>query len=115
MSSLKHTKVPVYYFLSLCLGLDRPKFSTDCLAVLLKELRLHCIEGNCRLAIFIDGVNVLFERRSNVSRKLPTQRGKGPFSHARTEESIAPDEFTIIHSIKKLLKSDYPNSIVVAR
>ena len=81
----------------------------------MKELRLHCVDGNCNLAILIDGINVLFENRTNVSRKLPERRVKGPFKPSWTAESIAPNEFTIVRSIKKLLKSDYPNSVVVTR
>jgi len=95
-------------------GLERPKFSTDCLAVLMKELQLHCKGGNCKIAIFVDGINVLFERRTNINRKLPTKRVKGPFKPEWTEESIAPDEFTVVRSIKKLLKSNHPNSVVIA-
>ena len=97
------------------IGLERPKFSTDCLAVLMKELQLHCKGGNCKIAIFVDGINVLFERRTNINRKLPTKRVKGPFKPEWTEESIAPDEFTVVRSIKKLLKSNHPNSVVIAR
>ena len=97
------------------LGLERPKFAADCLAALMKELRQHCIDGNCKLAIFIDGINVLYERRTNVSRKLPAVRTRGPFKPSWTEESIAPNEFTIVRSLKKLLQPDYPNSVVVAR
>ena len=100
---------------NLFIGLERPKFATDCLAVLMKELQLHCIDDNCKIAIFIDGLNIIFERRTNINKKLPEKRVKGPFKATWTEESIAPNEFTIVHSIKKLLKPDYPNSVVVSR
>ena len=81
----------------------------------MKELQLHCEDGNCKIALFVDGVNVLFESRTNIGRKLPTKRMKGPFKPQWTEESIAPDEFCIVRSIKKLLKGNFPNSVVVAR
>ena len=95
--------------------MTRPKFSADCLSVLMKELQLHCEDGNCKIALFVDGVNVLFESRTNIGRKLPTKRLKGPFKPQWTEESIKPDEFSIVRSIKKILKGKFPNSVVVAR
>ena len=95
--------------------MERPQFTTDCLAVLMKELQLHCKDGSCKIALFLDGINVLFETRTNVSRKIPEKRIRGPFKSSWTEQSIAPDEFTIVRSIKKLLAADYPNSVVVAR
>merc|ERR1712186_223085 len=76
----------------------------------MKELQLHCEDGSCKIALFVDGVNVLFESRTNIGRKLPTKRMKGPFKPQWTEESIAPDEFCIVRSIKKLLKG---NSLIV--
>jgi len=94
-------------------GVARPMFSADCLCVLMKELQLHCAEGNCKMALLVDGVNVLFERRTNINRKLPTKRVKGPFKAQWTEESIAPDEFSVIRSIKKILKGKFPNSVAI--
>ena len=90
-------------------------FSSDCLAVLMKELQWHCKDGNCKMALFVDGINVLFEDRTNISRELPEKRIKGPFKESWKEMSIAPDEFTVVRSIKKLLNAEYPNSVVVAR
>lgn len=81
----------------------------------MKELQLHSEEGNCKMVLLVDGVNVLFERRTNINRKLPTKRVKGPFKAQWTEESIAPDEFSVIRSIKKILKGNFPNSVAVVR
>lgn len=43
-------------------GINRIKHASDCMAVLLKELRLNSEKGNCRLMVVADKVNALYER-----------------------------------------------------
>ena len=81
----------------------------------MKELQIHSEEGNCKMALFVDGVNVLFERRTNINRTLPTKLPKGPFKPQYTEESIAPNEFSVVRSIKKLLGGKVANIVCVTR
>jgi len=94
-------------------GINRPKFAADCLCVLMKELQINSEEGNCKMALFVDGVNVLFERRTNINRTLPTKLPRGPFKPQYTEESIAPNEFSVVRSIKKLLGEKFANIVCV--
>ena len=41
-------------------GIERLNFAADALNVVLRELRLNASNGNCKLMVIIDGVNVLF-------------------------------------------------------
>ena len=66
-----------------------------------------------QLVILIDGVNVIFEPKSFVS-KVWTKGTRGPFSQAYIDASAEPSECSVIYNLKKMLTSDYPNSAVVA-
>ena len=85
-------------------GIERPVFAADCVGVLMKELRHHCQESNCKLATIIDGASILFKDRTLISRKLPAKVTKGPYTQSYIEESIAPDELSIVRNIKKMLR-----------
>ena len=92
-------------------GLDRPKFAADCLGVLLKELRLHCqdavdqgLPDHCKVAVIIRGIGRLFDERTLIPRTMPAKYPRGPFTEAFVKESIAPDELSVVRSIKKMLK-----------
>ncbi len=62
---------------------------------------------------FIDGVNVIFEPKSFMS-KVWTKGTRGPYSEAFIEASAEPNECSVIYNLKKMLVSDYPNSAVIA-
>ncbi len=66
-----------------------------------------------QLVILIDGVNVIFEPKSFVS-KVWTKGTRGPFSQAYIDASAEPSECSVIYNLKKMLTSDYLNSAVVA-
>ena len=42
-------------------GINRIKHASDCMAVLLKELKLNSEKGNCRLLVVADHVNAFYE------------------------------------------------------
>jgi len=102
-------------------GITRPLVAADALGVLFKELRLHChdavSQGNpdaCKVALVVDGVGKLFDERTHIDRKMPLKPTKGPYSKEFIDESIAPDELSVVRSIKKMLKPDLPNTVVLA-
>ena len=49
----------------------------------------------------IDGLGTLYKERTLISRKLPEKQVKGPFKEDYIQESIAPDELSIVRNIKK--------------
>jgi len=102
-------------------GIERPVFAADCVGVLFKELRQHCrdaveVHGNpdhCKVATVVDGLGRLFTSRTLISRKLPEKQVKGPFRPDYVQDSIAPDELSIVRNVKKMLSADLPNSVVL--
>ena len=61
----------------------------------------------------IDGVNVIFEPKSYVS-KTWIKGQRGPFSQEYIEASAEPNELSVIYNLKKLLVSDFSNAAVIA-
>jgi len=102
-------------------GITRPVVAADAIGVLFKELRLHCQEavsqGNldaCKVALVVGGVGKLFDERTKIDRKMPERPKKGPYTQEFIDESIAPDELSVVRSIKKMLNPDLPNTVVLA-
>lgn len=73
-------------------GISRIKHASDCLAVLLKELKLHANDGNCRIFCAVDLVNS-FYRPTNVL--WPDRTG------------VVVDLITIGRAFKKLFRNDW--------
>jgi len=101
-------------------GITRPVVAADALGVLLKELRLHCEDAvsrgepdSCKVALVIDGMSKLFVERSYIDRKMPERPKKGPFKQDFIDESIAPNELSVVRNIKKMLNPSLPNRVVI--
>lgn len=101
-------------------GIERPKFAGDCVGVLLKELRLHCQDAvdqgdpdRCRVATVVDGVGIIFQAKTLMNRQFPADEKIGPLFPEYIEDSVAPDELSIVLNLKKMLKGDYPNAVVL--
>ncbi|KRZ03225.1 28S ribosomal protein S29, mitochondrial [Trichinella zimbabwensis] len=80
------------------LGIARPKFATDCVGVLLKELKMNATNEKCKLFVSVDCVNSFF----TVSR---VKRADKTFAEASC--------LSLVHAFKKMLKNDWNNGIVV--
>ncbi|KRY18046.1 28S ribosomal protein S29, mitochondrial [Trichinella patagoniensis] len=80
------------------LGIARPKFATDCVGVLLKELKLNATNEKCKLFVSVDCVNSFF----TLSR---VKRADKTFAEASC--------LSLVHAFKKMLKNDWNNGIVV--
>uniref|UniRef100_A0A5S6QDK4 Small ribosomal subunit protein mS29 n=1 Tax=Trichuris muris TaxID=70415 RepID=A0A5S6QDK4_TRIMR len=79
-------------------GIARPKFATDCLCVVLKELKHHACLNRCKVMVTIDSVNSFW----------------GETKAFRPDKSQAlPSELTIVRAFKKLLKNDWINGAVI--
>ena len=99
------------------IGLNRPRFSADCLNVILKELKLNLQSGWNKhpVMLVIDGINALFQERTFVSKKLPRRRNHAYITpQYLKEEACTPDELSLLVSLKHLLKDDYKNACVVS-
>lgn len=79
-------------------GISRIKHASDCMAVLIEELKLHSAKGNCKLLIVCDKVNSFYE----PSRLLFPDR---------TYATV--DDITIARAFKKLFKKDWNNGALV--
>jgi hypothetical protein len=90
-------------------GLDRPRFSADCLNVLMKELKLNAQDGWNKhpIIVLIDGINGLFEERTGVSKILPRRMPSKRISQEYISSSCTPDELSLIVSLKHMLKYVY--------
>ena len=97
-------------------GLSRPRFSSDCLNVLLKELKLNIQNGWNKhpVMVIIDGINVLFQERTFVSKILPKRKEHSIPTEKYIKQACTPDELSLIVAMKHLLKSDFKNACVLA-
>ncbi|CDW52933.1 death associated protein 3 [Trichuris trichiura] len=73
-------------------GISRPKFATDCLCVILKELKHHACLNRCKVMVTVDSVNS-FWGQTKAFRADKTQ--------------ALPSDLTIVRAFKKLLKNDW--------
>ena len=62
----------------------------------------------------IDGVNVLFQERTLVSRTIPRRKNHAPITPHYLQEAVTPNELSLIVALKHMLKTDYKNSCVVS-
>ncbi len=87
-------------------GIDRPRFSADCLNVLMKELKLNCQNGLCKHPVMtiLDGINTIFEERTGVSKVLPRRPPSKKLRNEYIEQSCTPDELSAVVALKKLIK-----------
>ncbi|KAI1301449.1 28S ribosomal protein S29, mitochondrial [Halotydeus destructor] len=81
-------------------GINRMKHASDCVAVVLKELKKSSKEGSCRLLVTCDIVNTFYSKTAEV--RHPNQM------------EAAVDHFTIGRAFKKLFLNDWNNGAVIA-
>lgn len=78
-------------------GINRVKFATDVVTVLLDELKQQSTEGKCRTMVAIDGFNVFFHTTTNI---LDDFRRK-----------VTPDQVTITAPFLNITKWDWNNGV----
>ncbi|XP_064416657.1 28S ribosomal protein S29, mitochondrial [Latimeria chalumnae] len=79
-------------------GLNRVKSASDVVGVIFKELKRQCLPDTYRLLVAVDGVNA-FWGQTTLKKEDKSQ--------------VRPDELTLVHNIKKLLKNDWTGGAVV--
>lgn len=77
-------------------GISRVKSSSDVVGAVLKELRL---QSDFRLAVAVDGVNALWGK-STLKKE--------------DKSTVDPDELTLIHNLRKLMKNDWTGGAIIA-
>jgi len=96
------------------LGCERLNFAADALNVLIKELKLNCNAGNCKLLVTIEGVNTLFTEYTMI-HKLKSSWEPGPYPEdgdwMRNRAKV--EECSVLVNILKLLNTDYKNAVLV--
>lgn len=78
-------------------GINRVKFATDTIAVLIEELKAHSTEGKCKTMVAIDGYNAFFMNRTR----------------AKFDSRVVakPEDFTITHPFLSITKADWCNGV----
>lgn len=82
-------------------GVNRIIHSSDCVAVLFKELMLASDAGKIKLASILDNVRFLFLREAGVLKHVDLKK-------------VLVDEITVARAVKKLIKGSYKNGLVLA-
>jgi len=96
------------------LGCERLNFAADALNVVIKELKLNCNAGNCKLLVTIEGVNTLFTEYTMIHKlKSSWEPGPYPADGDWMNNRAKVDECSVLVNILKLLKNDYKNAVVV--
>ena len=83
------------------LGLDRVKYASDVMGVILKELRLQTSSGKFKMLVAIDGVNAFWSKNTNIQQE----------EDRRLKHS--PSQLTIVHNWKKMISNDWKNGAIV--
>lgn len=80
-------------------GINRVKFATDVISVLLEELKQQSTEGKCKTMVAIDGFNAFFHTKTRI---LGDHKVK-----------ITPDKVTITEPFLNITNSDWNNGVCV--
>lgn len=78
-------------------GINRVKYATDTLTVLIEEIKAQSTEGKCRTMVAIDGYNAFFMDRTKIkfdSRVI-----------------AKPEDITITHPFLSITKADWCNGV----
>ncbi|XP_054707754.1 28S ribosomal protein S29, mitochondrial-like [Uloborus diversus] len=79
-------------------GLKRVRHSSDCVAVLLKEIKQQSHLGKFKTMVVIDGMNAFYSK-TNIKR---------------SDRTLAPAcDVTIVNAFMKLLKNDWNNAVIL--
>lgn len=80
-------------------GINRVKFATDTIVVLLEELKQQSTEGKCRTMVAIDGFNAFFH----------------PVTYMKFDNRIKakPEDITITHPFLDITQSDWSGGVVL--
>ncbi|KAL5109511.1 28S ribosomal protein S29 mitochondrial [Taenia crassiceps] len=77
-------------------ALTRPKYSTDCIGILLREMRaLSAGEKATKCYLIVDGVNFLWCRGTRMQDKVLGKK-------------VAVDRLAIVHHLRRALQGDWP-------
>jgi len=96
------------------LGCDRLNFAADAFNVLIRELKLNCNAGNCKMMVMIDGVNALFADHTMIHKeKRHFERGPYPIDGDWMKNIAKVDDCSVLYNMKKLLTNDYKNAVVI--
>lgn len=79
-------------------GINRVKFATDVVSVLLDELKEQSTEGKCKTMVAIDGFNLFFHTTTNIA---------GAFKQLK----VKPDQVTITAPFLNITKWDWNNGV----
>lgn len=80
-------------------GINRVKFATDAVAVLIEELKTQSIERKCRTMVAIDGYNAFFH---------PTTRIKN-----EAKKIVSPDKITLTAPFLNITNHDWSNGVCI--
>lgn len=79
-------------------GINRVKFASDCVAVILKEIKLLANAGRTKAFVAVDGMNALYQ----------------PTRIRREDKSpVGPNDVTLVRAFQKLMRNDWTNGAVV--
>ncbi|KAM3188496.1 hypothetical protein ACTXT7_000050 [Hymenolepis weldensis] len=82
-------------------ALTRTKYSTDCIGILLREMRaLSASEQAVPCYLIIDGVNFLWCRGTRMQDKVLLKK-------------VTVDRLAIVHHLRRALKGDWPNGGII--
>ncbi|XP_023333775.1 28S ribosomal protein S29, mitochondrial [Eurytemora carolleeae] len=96
------------------LGCERLTFAADAMNVVIRELKLNCNEGNCKLMVVLDGVNSLFSEHTMIHREKRFYETGTYWPTSDWMKNVAGvDECSVLRSVKKLLVNDYKNAVVI--
>ncbi|KAH9284150.1 28S ribosomal protein S29, mitochondrial [Echinococcus granulosus] len=82
-------------------AITRPKYSTDCIGILLRDMRaLSASEKAIKCYLIIDGVNFLWCRGTRLQDKV-------------LHKKVAVDRLAIVHHLRRALQGDWPHGAVL--
>lgn len=82
-------------------GINRAKYASDVIAVLIDEIKLASTEGKIKTMVLIDGYNSFFYNSTRV------------FMDARKKQPVPPEKITITTAFRNITNYDWCNGVCI--
>lgn len=89
------------------LGVSRPRLASHIVCAVASELKRHATQGNCKVAVVLDGINSMFTEDSIY------KIDHVDFYTKDTWKYIPAQSFSLVQTFIDLLKNDWKNGVIV--
>ncbi|KAA0198723.1 hypothetical protein HAZT_HAZT005111 [Hyalella azteca] len=89
------------------LGISRPRLAAQVVVAITLEMKKHASQGNCKVAVVLDGINSAFTEESIY------KIDHVDFYTKETWKYIPAQSFTLVQAFTNMLEKDWTNGVII--